>query len=141
MFATSKSLRGNKCAQVFSNGFSYNLFYPLEKELDAADALMEVIQTVDIPMELVLDGAKAETQGNFGCTNTRSSKGSQSLTAVGKTVLRPQSEKSSEVLSKQCTVHGRPNGSGTTVENGLQLLSDGSPHMTSQGWTEAYQMR
>jgi hypothetical protein len=66
MFATSKSLKGNKCAQVFTNGIGY-LFYPLEKESDAADALNEVIRTVGIPKELVSDGAKAETQGNFGC--------------------------------------------------------------------------
>jgi hypothetical protein len=67
MFATSKSLKGNKCAQVFTNGISYDLFYTLEKETDAADALNGVIRTVGIPKKLVSDGAKAETQGNFGC--------------------------------------------------------------------------
>jgi hypothetical protein len=54
MFATSKSLKGNKCAQVFINGIGYDLL------------LNEVIRTVGIPKELVSDGAKAETQGNFG---------------------------------------------------------------------------
>jgi hypothetical protein len=66
MFATSKSLRGNKCAQVFTNGIGYDLLYPLEKESDAADALNEVIRTVGIPKELVSDGARAEIQENFG---------------------------------------------------------------------------
>jgi hypothetical protein len=69
MFATSKSLKGNKCAKFFTNGIGYDLFYPLEKELDASDALIgEVIRTVGIPKELVSDGARAEMQGSLGCT-------------------------------------------------------------------------
>jgi hypothetical protein len=60
MFATSKSLKGNKCAQVFTtNGIGYDLFYPLEKESDAAYALNKVIRTVGVPKELVSDGARA----------------------------------------------------------------------------------
>ena len=66
MFSTMKSIRGNKCAQVFTNGIGYDLFYPLKKEADAADALNNVTRSVGIPMELVSDGAKAETQGRFG---------------------------------------------------------------------------
>jgi hypothetical protein len=66
MFSTTKSIHGNKCAQVFTNGIGYDLFYALEKEADADDALNDVIQSVGIPMELVLDGAKAETQGRSG---------------------------------------------------------------------------
>jgi hypothetical protein len=61
-----KSLRSNKCAQVFTNSMGYDLFYPLKKESDASEALTEVIQSVGIPKELVLDGARAETQGEFG---------------------------------------------------------------------------
>ena len=65
MFSTSKSLRGNKCAQVFTNGYGYDLFYPLKKEADAVDALNEVIRSVGVPKELVSDGAKAEVKGRF----------------------------------------------------------------------------
>jgi hypothetical protein len=43
MFSTTKSLRGNKCAQVFTNGLGYDLFYPLKKESEVAAALNEVI--------------------------------------------------------------------------------------------------
>jgi hypothetical protein len=46
MFAATKSLRGNKCAQVFTNGTGYDLFYPLKKEALASEALNEVIRTV-----------------------------------------------------------------------------------------------
>jgi hypothetical protein len=66
MFATTKSLRGNKCAQLFTNGMGYDVFYLLKKESDAVDALNEFICTVGVPKELVSDGVKAETQGNFG---------------------------------------------------------------------------
>jgi hypothetical protein len=66
MFAASKSLRGNKCAQVFTNGVGYNLFYPLKKESMASEALNKVIRTVGVPKELVSDGARAEVYDRFG---------------------------------------------------------------------------
>ena len=66
MFAATKSLRGNKCAQVFTNGIGYDLFYPLKKEALASEALNEVIRTVGVPKELVSDGARAEIHGRFG---------------------------------------------------------------------------
>lgn len=65
MFSATKSLRGHSCAQVFTNGVGYDLFYPLKKESEAASALNEVIRTVGVPKEIVSDGAKAETQGRF----------------------------------------------------------------------------
>jgi hypothetical protein len=46
MFATAKSTRGHKCAQVFTNGSGYNLFYPMKKESDASEALNEFIWSV-----------------------------------------------------------------------------------------------
>jgi hypothetical protein len=65
MFSTSKSLRGNKCAQVFTDGRGYDLFYPMKKESEASEAMNEVIRTVGVPKELVSDGARAETKGEF----------------------------------------------------------------------------
>ena len=70
MFASTKSLRGNKCAQVFTNGVGYDLFYPLKKESMASEALNEVIRTVGVPKELVSDGARAEIYGRFGAVAT-----------------------------------------------------------------------
>ena len=44
MFSTIKSLHdGNNFAQVFTNGLGYDLFYPLKKELEVADALNKFI--------------------------------------------------------------------------------------------------
>lgn len=66
MFATAKSTRGHKCAQVFTNGSGYDLFYPMKKESDASEALNEFIWSISVPKELISDGARAETQGKFG---------------------------------------------------------------------------
>jgi hypothetical protein len=44
----------------------YDLFYSLKKESDASEALTEVICSIGIPKELVSDGARVETQGDFG---------------------------------------------------------------------------
>ena len=65
VFSSTRSLHGNKCAQVFTNGIGYDLFYPLKAEADIGDALNEVVRTIGVPKELVSDGAKAETQGRF----------------------------------------------------------------------------
>ncbi len=65
MFATTKSLRGNECAQIFTNGAGYDLFFPMKKEAEVAEALNEVIRSVGVLRELVSDGAQAETKGRF----------------------------------------------------------------------------
>jgi hypothetical protein len=65
MFSMMKSICCYKCAQVFTKGLGYDLFYPLKKESEVRDALNEVIRSIGIPKELILDGAKAETVGRF----------------------------------------------------------------------------
>jgi hypothetical protein len=66
MFSSTKSTRGNKCAQVFTNGSGYDLLYLLKKESDASEALNEFIRLVGVPRDLTSDGAWVETQGEFG---------------------------------------------------------------------------
>ena len=71
MFAPGAlSIRGNTCAQVFTNGQGYDLFYPMKLESEAADALNEVIRTVGVPKELVSDNAKAQIEGRFAAVAT-----------------------------------------------------------------------
>jgi hypothetical protein len=65
MFSATKSIRGNKCAQVFTDGLGYDLFYPLKKESEVRDALNEVIRSIGIPKKLISDGARAEMAGRF----------------------------------------------------------------------------
>jgi hypothetical protein len=71
MFSTSKSLSGNNCAQVFTNGASYNLFYPTWKKSEAGDALLNsMIRTVGVPKDLASNGAGEETGGAFSNSKT-----------------------------------------------------------------------
>jgi hypothetical protein len=57
MFAAEKSTRGNTCAQIFTNGSGYSLFYPLERKQHAHRALTKTIQDVGIMRDLTVDGA------------------------------------------------------------------------------------
>ena len=143
MFSTSKSLRGNKVAQVFTNGNGYDLFYPLAKEADAADALTEVIRTIGIPKELISDGAKAETQGKFGKVikeykiKQRISEPYSGWQNRAEAAIR---EIKRGIKTERLSVPDRPSGSGIIVGNGLQL-SDDSPHTIYQAWMEGYRMK
>jgi hypothetical protein len=57
MFAAEKSTRGNSCAQVFTNGSGYSLFYPLERKQHAHRAVTKTNQDVGIMKDLTVDGA------------------------------------------------------------------------------------
>jgi hypothetical protein len=59
MFSTSKkSLRGNKCAQVFTTGAGYNLFYSTRKKSEVGEALNAMVSQ---------DYRRAERFGFRGC--------------------------------------------------------------------------
>jgi hypothetical protein len=66
LFSTSKSLRGIKCAQIFTNGTGYHLFYPMRKKSEAEEALNEMIRAIGVPKDLVSDGTGEETGGCIG---------------------------------------------------------------------------
>jgi hypothetical protein len=55
-----------KCAQVFTNGAGYDLFYPMRKKSEAGVALNSMIRTIGVPKDLVSDGAGEEMGGCFG---------------------------------------------------------------------------
>jgi hypothetical protein len=57
MFTAEKSLQGNTCAQVFTNGLAYSLFYPLERKVHAHRALTKMIQDLGITRNSTVDGA------------------------------------------------------------------------------------
>ena len=60
MFSGVKSLRGNKCAQIFTNG-KYVHLEPGERKSQAGEALGSMIDEVGIPDKIVFDGAKEQT--------------------------------------------------------------------------------
>lgn len=39
MFATTKSIRGHACAQVFADGRGYSRLYPMHKKQEAGQSL------------------------------------------------------------------------------------------------------
>jgi hypothetical protein len=60
MFSGIRSLRGNTCAQVFTNG-KYVHMEPGERKSQAGEALGSMIDKVRIPDKIVFDGAKEQT--------------------------------------------------------------------------------
>ena len=60
MFSGVKSIRGNTCAQIFTNGKFVHL-EPGERKSQAGEALNSMMDEVGIPNKLVFDGAKEQT--------------------------------------------------------------------------------
>jgi hypothetical protein len=60
MFSDVKSLRGNTCAQVFTNG-KYVHMEPGERKSQAGEALGTMIDEIGIPDKIVFDGTKEQT--------------------------------------------------------------------------------
>ena len=65
MFSQMKSTRGNRVAQVFTNGLGYDHFYPLKSKGKADTTLKSLIHDVGIPQVLVSDNAPEEIHGHF----------------------------------------------------------------------------
>ena len=65
MFSTLKSIRGNKAAQVFTNGRGFDHFYPLKSKSLAPEALSSFISDVGIPETIITDNAPEEIHGDF----------------------------------------------------------------------------
>ena len=60
MFSGIKSIRGNTCAQMFTNGKFVHL-EPVVRKAQAGEALHSMIDEVGIPEMMVFDGAKEQT--------------------------------------------------------------------------------
>ena len=84
MFSGIKSIRGNTCAQVFTNGKFVHIELVARKS-QAGEALNSMIDEVGIPDKLVFDGAKEQTgkESDFMKSVKRSSH-----TPHGRTELR-----------------------------------------------------
>ena len=65
MFASTKSIRGNTCAQVFVNNMSFSKLVPMRTKGEAGQALSEFFQTIGIPSKLHTDGAKEQSLGTW----------------------------------------------------------------------------
>jgi hypothetical protein len=69
-FSTTKSLNGNKMAQMFINDLEFSKVVPMEFKSDAGEALSSLFEDVGVPTELHTDGAKEMTMGNWNKVRT-----------------------------------------------------------------------
>ncbi len=57
LFSPTVLLHGYTCAQVFTDGYGYDKFYPLKLKADVSRGLLGFIQESVVPGWLILDGA------------------------------------------------------------------------------------
>jgi len=66
LFAKIKSQNQNHCAQVWTDGLEYTLFYPLTSKKLASTTVCKMVQDMNaIPEIIVSDGAPEERFGDF----------------------------------------------------------------------------
>ena len=65
MFSCIRSINGHSCGQVFVNNTGFYHFVPMDKEANASDALIELIQHVGFLSALLTNGAKALILGEW----------------------------------------------------------------------------
>jgi Reverse transcriptase (RNA-dependent DNA polymerase) len=65
MYSTVKSLRGNKCCEVYVTDFGWSRVFPMKTESDVHESLDIFLSRYGIPEALISDGAKAYTGGEF----------------------------------------------------------------------------
>jgi hypothetical protein len=62
MFAKIRSLRSNTCAQVWTDGLGYSLFYPLKSKREASTTVWKMVHDLQgIPEVIVSDGSGEQT--------------------------------------------------------------------------------
>ena len=65
MFASSKSLRQNTCAQIFCTSFGWARAFPMKSKGLAHEALSLLFKRDGVPPDIVLDGSKEQVLGEF----------------------------------------------------------------------------
>lgn len=61
LFSKTKSLKGNTCAQIYSNGKGFTWVEPMKSKVEAGKTLKKFIQDVGIPNALTTDGSLEQT--------------------------------------------------------------------------------
>ncbi len=64
LFAKEKSITGNTCAQLFTDGEGFVYTHPMRSKAQAGEALSKVTKDVGVPNIIISDGAKEETGDN-----------------------------------------------------------------------------
>ena len=61
LFAKNKSLVGNTCAQMFTDGDGFTYVHPMKSKAQAGEALHKVTKDVGVPNTIISDGAAEQT--------------------------------------------------------------------------------
>ena len=61
LFAKCKSVVGNTCAQMFTDGNSFAYVHPMKTKASAGEALQKITKDVGVPNTLISDGAREQT--------------------------------------------------------------------------------
>ncbi len=64
-FSNTLSIRGFKCAQVYTTPIRFSKFYPVKSKSQAPETLMSFIHEVGCPSDLINDGALEECAGEM----------------------------------------------------------------------------
>ena len=65
LIAGSVYKRGNKYAQVYGASFGWTQDLPMAKKGDAHETLYLLFRRDGVPPEMIMDGSKEQTLGNF----------------------------------------------------------------------------
>jgi hypothetical protein len=66
MYSTILSRHMNKAAQIFTTDFGFVRAFPMKKEKEAHAALSLLFHRYGVPHVMVMDGTKAQVEGNSG---------------------------------------------------------------------------
>jgi len=69
LFSGTRSIHGNKCTQVTTNGMLIHV-YPMASKSEAGDALSKFVEDVGIPDVVVVDGAQEQVGKNTEFSRT-----------------------------------------------------------------------
>jgi hypothetical protein len=62
---TARSMRGNKCAQIFVTRFGWHCAFPLKAESEVHKAVSTLFAQDGVPNIMVVDGAREQNLGDF----------------------------------------------------------------------------
>jgi hypothetical protein len=65
MYSTIFLRQGNNTAQVFCDGVGWGRAFPIKKEKEAHESLSLLFHRDVVPNVMVMDGVKAQVQGEF----------------------------------------------------------------------------
>jgi hypothetical protein len=65
MYSTIPSRKQNKLSQIWCTDFGFVRAFPMKKESEAHEALSFLFHRDGVPNVMVMDGAKAQIEGQF----------------------------------------------------------------------------